>query len=107
MTQKMLNALPLPDNLKNLLYSDKVELRPCLSTNIGKELSEKLLDPQLVPEKAMPIVGNLIHAIKLIASKVLPNLPISGNVKFEENWEEETILANSPFKGDIKHFDEY
>jgi hypothetical protein len=32
-------------------------------------------------------VENLIHSIKLIASKILPNLPISGNVKFDDQWD--------------------
>jgi hypothetical protein len=56
----------------------------------------------------MPIVGNLIQAIKLIASKILPNLPVGGNVKFDENWEAETVLASSPLKGGgIKLTDDY
>ena len=42
----------------------------------------------------MPIIGNLIHSIKLIAAKVLPKLPISGNVKFDDLWEEDTPVVN-------------
>ena len=39
-----------------------------------------------MPERAIPIFGNLLHSIKLIGSKVLPDVPISGNVKFEDPW---------------------
>jgi hypothetical protein len=33
-----------------------------------------------IPKEAKAIVANLFHAIKLICGKVLPLMPISGNV---------------------------
>jgi len=33
-----------------------------------------------MPKHASNIVGNLFHAIKLICSKVLPIIPVSGNI---------------------------
>lgn len=38
-----------------------------------------------VPDKAKPILGNLFHSIKLICSKVLPVMSISGNIRIPEN----------------------
>ena len=46
----------------------------------------------MIPLEAVPIIGNLFHSIKIICQKVLPNLPISGNVRFQEPWEEEDEL---------------
>jgi len=46
------------------------------------------MDTTSVPERALPIIGNLLHAIKLITSKVLPIVPISGNIKYDDSLEE-------------------
>ena len=70
----------LPDKLANLRHGDQMELRPCLGTNIGKEVKDTLW--KRAPEDCQAIIGNLFHAIKHITSKILPDLPISGNVKF-------------------------
>ena len=39
----------LPENLESLSYSDSVELRPTIITDIGPEVSQLLLDPYLIP----------------------------------------------------------
>lgn len=54
----------------------------------------------MVPERAIPIIGNLLHSIKLIASKALPTIPISGNVKFEDPWKNEGNQTQSLFDAD-------
>lgn len=76
----------LPEHLDYLEYKDSFEVKPIISTNIARQTEKYLMNPQIVPERAIPIFGNLLHSIKLIASKVLPEIPISGNVKFEDPW---------------------
>lgn len=39
----------LPEHLETLSYSDSIELRPTIVTDIGPEVSELLLDPDLIP----------------------------------------------------------
>lgn len=78
----------LPETLGHLTHSDNLELRPCLYTNIGKEVNDALINNEYTPDEAKPIISNLIHSLKLITYKVLPKLPISGNVKFDDLWEE-------------------
>ena len=78
----------LPEHLDYLKYKDTFEVKPYATTNIGKTADKILLSPMSVPERAIPIVGNMMHAIKLLASKVIPVMPISGNVKFDDSWEE-------------------
>jgi hypothetical protein len=36
------------------------------------------------PSKVQTILGNLFHAVKMISSKVLPVMQLSGNVKLPE-----------------------
>ena len=38
----------LPESLEALKYSDSIELRPTLITDIGPEVTRNLLDPKLV-----------------------------------------------------------
>ena len=47
-----------------------------------------------VPLEARPIIENLVHSLKLITSKVLPNLPISGNVRFDDQWDPIDLIVN-------------
>ena len=68
----------LPENLNKLRYYKTFELRPCITTDIGQMIEEELFQ---IPKHAGTIVWNLFHAIKLICSKVLPIIPISGNVQ--------------------------
>ena len=82
----MVGVAHLPEHLGYLEYKDCFDIRPSLSTNIMKEVQSKLIIESL-PSAATPIIGNLMHAIKLISSKVLPLVPISGNVKFEDGWD--------------------
>ena len=76
----------LPEHLGYLEYKDSFDIRPSISTNIMKEVNSKLII-ESTPTAAIPIIGNLVHAIKLISSKVLPLIPVSGNVKFEDGWD--------------------
>ena len=78
----------LPEHLDYLNYKDTFEVKPYATTNIGKQANQILMSPMSVPDRAHPIVGNMLHAIKLLASKILPLMPISGNVKFDDSWEE-------------------
>ena len=39
----------LPEKMEALTYSDSIELRPTIITDIGPEVTRNLLDPQLVP----------------------------------------------------------
>ena len=70
----------LPEHLGYLEYKDSFDIRPSLSTNIKKEVSSSLIIPSCTPDAAAPIIGNLLHAIKLICSKILSVIPVSGNV---------------------------
>lgn len=88
----------LPDKLANITYGDQLELRPSISTNIGKEVRDSMW--RSAPEDCQPIIGNLFHAIKHITSKILPELPISGNVKFDDIWDEINDVMNDPFDQD-------
>ena len=56
----------LPETLEDLKYSDSIEIRPTLITDIGPEITTKLLNQNVIPEVAIPIVGNLFHSLKLI-----------------------------------------
>lgn len=72
----------MPENLKRLNFAKSFELRPCITTDLSQMVKEQL---RHVPTKAEPILGNLFHSIKLICSKVLPVMQISGNVKIPED----------------------
>ena len=77
----------LPEHLNWLTYKDQFSVNPGFQQGIGRDVDKLLLGPGLVPDRAYIIVGNLFHAIKLISSKALPQLPISGNVQFTDSWE--------------------
>ena len=68
----------LPEPLKKLHYTKSFELRPCITNDLSGMVKEQLKG---VPTRAEPILGNLFHSIKLICSKVLPVMQVSGNVK--------------------------
>ena len=82
-------------------YYKRFELRPQLTTNLNSFILEELSD---MPEDVSSIVWNLFHSIKLVTSRVLIHIPISGNVivcsngmlmnqytdKFKDNSELET-----------------
>jgi len=70
----------LPEKQNSLRLRKTFELRPCTTTNIGDMLAEKMKADKGIPKEALPIVANLFHAVKLICGKVLPIMPISGNV---------------------------
>ena len=72
----------LPENLAKLKFSKSFELRPCITTDLCEMISEEL---ETIPRKAQPILGNLFHSIKLICSKVLPVMQVSGNVKIQDD----------------------
>jgi hypothetical protein len=71
----------LPEALMHVKYFDSFELRPVFTTNIAQMVQEHI---EKAPSKVQTILGNLFHAIKLIASKVLPVMILSGNVKLPE-----------------------
>ena len=87
----------LPESMNYLKHTDQLELRPCLSTDIGSEVDFLV---KSAPSDAAPILNNLIYSLKLIASKVLPNLPISGNVRFDDQWDpiEDIFTMNGKIK---------
>jgi hypothetical protein len=88
----------LPEHLEYLEYRDSFEIKPMISPNIGRQAEKLLFSSATVPERAHPIIGNILHSIKLVASKALPLMPISGNVKFDDSWEEmhkKTMNMNS------------
>lgn len=62
----------LPEHLDYLSYKDSFEIKPINKQNVGRHAEKLMANPQIVPERAIPIIGNLIHSIKLIASKALP-----------------------------------
>lgn len=49
----------LPEHLDYLEYKDNFEIKPTISNNIGKQADKMLMNPQIVPERAIPIFGNL------------------------------------------------
>jgi len=85
----------LPEKSQTIEYEDGLELRPSISTNICKEVKDSLW--KFAPENCQPIIANLFHAIKHITSKILPELPISGNVKFDDIWDDINDVMNDPF----------
>lgn len=98
----------LPEKLAHITYGDQLELRPTIDANIGKEVRDTLW--KSAPEECQPIIGNLFHAIKHITSKILPELPISGNVKFDDIWDEIDDVMNpfdqdQPYQGEVAQND--
>ena len=74
----------LPENQQKLKYFKNFEIRPCITNNLAPLIAEELGH---VPDKVKQILGNLFHSVKLICSKILPTMPISGNVSVpEENF---------------------
>jgi len=73
----------LPEALHKLKYYHKFEIRPILSTSLFEHVNREI--DQTANDATKVIILNLLHACKLICSKVLPDMPISGNVKFEDN----------------------
>ena len=71
----------LPDNLRQLSYHKRFELRPCLTTNIGPMIDEEMAG---TPEDVAVIISNLFYAVKLICSKVLHQVPSTSNVVCED-----------------------
>lgn len=59
-------------------------------------MNRDLLD--LVPNEGKPIFLNLVHSLKLITAKILPNIPVCGNVNFEDIWDEiDEIMSADEF----------
>jgi hypothetical protein len=77
----------LPEHLEYLEYKDSFDIKPALKPNIGRSVRKFLMNANVVPERALPIIGNLLHSIKMIACKSLPQMSISGNVKFEDPYD--------------------
>lgn len=73
----------LPETLSRLRYYHDFEIRPCLTTNIGSMIEENLKE---TPKQAIPIILNLFHAVKLICSKILPMVPIAGNIHAADGY---------------------
>ena len=63
-----------------------MELKPVFSDNIGKETYEELTNG--ASDEVKLITLNLLMSIKIIGKKVLKQLPISGNVQFDDIWDE-------------------
>ena len=38
------------------------------------------------PKQAMPIILNLFHSVKLICSKILPLVPVAGNIRCADGF---------------------
>ena len=68
--------------MQSLKFSKSFELRPMLSTNIGKSIEEDLLSA--VPSKALMVTKNLFCAIRTVAMHILHRIPISGNISYED-----------------------
>lgn len=68
----------LPETLSRLRYYHDFEIRPCLTTNLSSMIDENLRE---TPKQAIPIILNLFHAVKLICSKILDQVPIAGNIQ--------------------------
>lgn len=92
----------LPEHLEYLEYKDSFDIKPGFKPNIGKNVKKYLFNSDFVPERAHPIIGNLLHSIKMIAVKQIPLMKISGNVKFEDPYD---IRAKS--KGKHNQHDMY
>ena len=89
----------LPEKLAHLSHADSLEMRPCLGTNIGPDVRDALW--KYAPAECQPIIGNLFHSLKLICSKILPKLSVSGNVKFDDIFDDiEDVMSDhlSPYK---------
>jgi hypothetical protein len=71
----------LPEAKRDMAYHKSFELRPCTTTDIGAMVEEQLKD---MPEDVGLVVQNLFHAVKLICTRVLPNVPVSGNVTCQD-----------------------
>ena len=71
----------LPEQYMKMQYHKRFELRPTLTTDIGPMIHEELLD---TPPELLVIFKNLLHAVKLITFRVLPNIDITSNVVCED-----------------------
>ena len=70
-------------------------MRPHFSNDIGDEVDKTVC--KYAPELVKPIIANLSFSLKLIAAKILPQLPIGGNVPFDDIWDEiEGIMNDVP-----------
>lgn len=96
----------LPERLKNVRYATQAEIRPFFSTDIGKEVDKEL--SKYAPLICQPIIANLTHSLKLITAKILPQLPVGGNVPFDDIWDEieEIMHAEPPIMQQVQSEDE-
>ena len=67
----------LAESQKDLVYSKRFECRPITSKDLEPYIMEAISDR---PKELNKIIFNLFYAIKLVCSKVLFHMTISGNV---------------------------
>ncbi|CDW78395.1 UNKNOWN [Stylonychia lemnae] len=72
----------LPDSMNKLRFYRGFDIRPTLSTDISQNVLDEMQD---VPKHAALVTMNLFQAIKMISTKIIDRLPISGNVKYEDD----------------------
>jgi hypothetical protein len=72
----------LPESQQHIKYFHSFELRPVFTTDLAPLIAEQ---QERLPPKLKNILGNLFHAVKMIAAKAIPVLILSGNVKLPES----------------------
>ena len=70
----------LPESMTKLRFYRGFDIRPSLTTDICQIVEEEMSG---VPKHAMLVTKVLFAAIKMICSKIIDKLPISGNVEYE------------------------
>jgi hypothetical protein len=72
----------LPESMAALKFSQRFEFRPSFSTDISDLVNDDLI--KKIPLQGHKVVKNLLCAIKTVASHILSRVPISGNIRYED-----------------------
>jgi hypothetical protein len=85
----------LPESMAHLKFSKGFEFRPMFTTNIGDQIESELLTA--VPKNAIMVTKNLFCAIRTVAGHILHRIPISGNVRYDDEGPPQTIRPESEY----------
>ena len=72
----------LADSMSSLRFYKSFDLRPSLTTNLGKLVEDELFKT-MPKNNAQLIAKNLFCAIKTVAAHVIDKVPICGNIEYE------------------------
>jgi hypothetical protein len=79
----------LPETMTHLKFSKEFEFRCSLTTDIGKSVEEELIAK--LPKQAHKVTKNLFCAIRTVSAHILPRVPISGNIVYQEQLQQKSV----------------